>query len=149
MTNPLKLVSLEQAGKELARLREAEDVFAPNWSVSEICLHCAQTIDYSMTGYPVMKPPIIRNTIGKIAIRKFMRQGFMSHNLTAHVPGASKLDISVSSDEAIGTLMNTMDRFEHYNESLKPHLLFGSLTKAEYSKYFAMHIANHLDELRY
>ena len=149
MANPLKLISLEQAGKELARLREAGEVYAPNWGVSEICLHCAQTIDYSMTGYPVMKPPIIRNTIGKIAIRKFMRQGYMSHNLTAHVPGASKLDISVSSSEAIQTLMDVMNRFENYSEPLKPHLLFGSLTKADYSQYFAMHIANHLDELRY
>lgn len=70
--------SLAEVEKTLLRLKRAGDIKTPNWSVTEICLHCAQTVDYAMTGYPQLKPAWIRATIGKLAIRRFLRQGYMS-----------------------------------------------------------------------
>ncbi len=145
-----KLESLEEAKKELLVLQQAKDVHTPHWSVTEICLHCAQTIDYAMTGYPVMKPAFVRNTIGKIAIKKFLRQGYMKHDLTAPVPGGAKLDTTITPDAAIEKLQKSIQAFQSAQEgTLKPHLLFGNLTKPEYDQYFAMHIADHLSEVDY
>lgn len=149
MKQPLKLLSLEDAKQELLRLKQSKNVNTPNWDISEICQHCAQTINYSITGYPVMKAPFIRNTIGKIAYRKFKRQGFMSHSLTAHVPGGDQLEVELSPQNSIQKLLDTIETFQKYTGALKPHLLFGNLTKAEYDQYFAMHIADHLNELDY
>lgn len=149
MENVLHIVSLEEAKKELMRLKETSHVQVKNWGVAEICLHCAQTIEYAMVGYPVMKPALIRGTIGKIAIRKFLSQGYMKHNLSAHVEGGSKLDSDVDDQEGIQKLLDTIDLFQAYTRELKPHLLFGRLSKSEYDQYFAMHIADHLNELEY
>lgn len=149
MKQALKLLSLEDAKQELLRLKQSKTVNTPNWDISEICLHCAQTINYSITGYPVMKSPFIRNTIGKIAYRKFKRQGFMSHSLTAHVPGGDQLEVELSPQDSIQKLLDTIETFQNYTGALKPHLLFGNLTKAEYDQYFAMHIADHFSELDY
>ncbi len=149
MRSDLKLLSLEAAKQELMRLKEVENVHTKNWSVSQICLHCAQTIDYSITGYPVMKPAFIRNTIGKIAFRKFMHQGYMIHDLTAPVPGGSNMDASISPQESIAKLMDTIQRFKNHTGTLMPHLLFGDLTREQYDQYFAMHIADHFSELDY
>ena len=76
-------------------------------------------------------------------------QGYMTHNLTAPVPGGAKIDASVSPFEAINLLTDTIEKFDRYTGTLKPHLLFGNLGKEEYDKYFAMHIADHLSEVDY
>ncbi len=145
----IQLSTLNDAKKELHKLKSAQEVKWKNWNISEICLHCAQTIQYSMTGYPKMKPLLIRVTIGKLAIKKFLRQGFMKHDLTAHVPGSNPIDTTLSKEESIDELMKTIRKFESFHGTLKPHLLFGNLTKEDYGTYFAMHIADHLNELEY
>ncbi len=73
----------------------------------------------------------------------------MKHNLSAHVEGGSKLDSDVDDQEGIQKLLDTIDLFQAYTSELKPHLLFGRLRKSEYDQYFAMHIADHLNELEY
>lgn len=95
-----------------------------------------------------MKSPFIRYTIGKIAFRKFKRQGFMNHSLTAHVPGGDQLEVELSQQDSIQKLLDTIETFQKYT-GVKPHLLFGNLTKAEYDQYFAMHIADYFSELDY
>ncbi|SHL37999.1 Protein of unknown function [Anaerocolumna jejuensis DSM 15929] len=139
--------SLEDAEENLLRLKNSRDVKCPNWNVSEICQHCAQSINYSMTGYPQLKPALIRATVGRAAIHKFLRQGYMKHDLTAPVPGGSKLDASRNSEESVDELLSTIEKFRSYSGQLLPHLLFGKLSKDEYDSYFAMHIADHLNEL--
>ena len=71
--------------------KENESVCTKNWNVYEICLHCAQTIDYSMTSYPEMKPKFIRQTIGKKVVKKFLTEKKMSHNLKAPVAGGAPI----------------------------------------------------------
>lgn len=149
MRNQLRFSSLDEAERELKRLKTAKNIRCPGWNVCEICLHCAQTIEYSITGYPVMKPALLRNTIGKLAIKKFLRQGYMKHDLMAHVPGGTKIVATGDPLTCIETLLDTIQNFKNYEGELKPHLLFGRLSKSDYDKYFAMHIAEHLSELEY
>lgn len=78
---PHQFASLDDALNILEQLKDNESVCTKNWSVYEICLHCAQTIDYSMTGYKEMKPKLIRQTIGKKVVKKFLSDKKMSHNL--------------------------------------------------------------------
>ena len=62
------------------------------WSSYQIFVHCSKTIEYSMTGYASLKPAIRRNTIGKLAINKFFKEGYMKHNLHADVPGSAVIE---------------------------------------------------------
>lgn len=141
--------SLKDAEESLLRVKGAKEVTCPHWSLSEICLHCAQTIDYSISGYPQLKPVIIRATVGRLAIRKFLGQGYMKHNLSAPVPGGQAFKEDKSISEGMDELFSAIQRFRDYNGEFKLHLLFGKLSKEEYDSYFAMHIADHLSELSF
>ncbi|WP_019914277.1 DUF1569 domain-containing protein [Paenibacillus sp. HW567] len=141
--------SLADVKIELVKMLEQEDIQTKQWSLFEMLTHCSQTIEYSMVGYPQMKPKIVRNTIGRMVIRKFLRQGFMKHDLAAHVPGAAKLEKQGTAKEGIEILLKSIDKFTAYNGPLAPHLVFGALSKEEYDKYFTMHIADHFSELLY
>ena len=68
----IKLNSLYEAKNELLMLSKSDNVQTKQWSLYKILVHCTQTIQYSMEGYPQMKPKLIRLTVGKIAIRKFL-----------------------------------------------------------------------------
>lgn len=144
----LYLKSLDAAKQELRRLSEQDLISSTDWSTYQVFAHCAQTIDYSIFGYPLLKPAFIRNTVGRLAIHKFLKQGYMKHDLSAGVPGSPKIEKSGgSSRDGIETLLQSIEHFEAYQGELKPHLLFGKLTKAQYDCYFAMHIADHLTGL--
>jgi len=147
--NLLKLSSLEDAKNELLKFSKSKTVTAPQWSTYKILVHCTQTIEFSMKGYPKLKPGIIRMTVGKIAIKKFLKQGYMKHSLTAPVPSAPEIKDDGDEVAAMKSLISAINKFIAFTSELQPHLLFGTLTKSEYNKYFAMHIADHLSELTY
>ena len=144
----LRLTTLEDAKQELLKLSKSTEIKAPQWNLNKILVHCTQTIEYSMTGYPKLKPKFIQATIGKIVISKFLKQGFMKHDLTAPVPGAPDLSIE-SLEQAMSGLNSAINKFIAHSGELYPHLIFGKLSKSDYDKYFAMHIAEHLSELDY
>lgn len=143
----IRFKSLDEAEKYLFKLSNKDIKSTTEWSTYQTFVHCAKTIDYSMDGYPLLKPTIIRNTIGKIAIGKFFRQGYMKHNLLADVPGSSNIENGGSTQEGIQILLNSIERFKSNEKELKMHLLFGQLSKKQYDYYFAMHIADHLSSL--
>lgn len=143
------LSNLEEAKAVLHKIIESDRVSSPNWPVFTIMSHCAQTIQYAMTGYPKSKPKWIQNTIGKWVLGKFSRQGYMSHNLQAPVPGSPPIENTGIAKDGIKILLNTIETFETYRGELKPHLIFGNLSKEAYNQYFAMHIADHLSEVSY
>lgn len=143
----VRFKSLNEAEKYLLNLLDKEIKSTTEWNPYQIFAHCAKTIDYSMAGYPLLKPVIIRNTIGKIAIGKFIRQGYMKHNLLADVPGSPSIENSGSTQEGIQILCDSITRFQSNEKELKMHLLFGQLSKKQYDYYFAMHIADHLSSL--
>ena len=145
----LQLASLNEVLTVLDQLEKSENVSSSGWSVYKVLQHCAQTIDYSMSGYPKYKPVWFRNTIGKIVFSKFFRQGYMSHDLAAPVPGSPLLTVEGNLQEGIALLRGTIARFLAFEGTLKPHLVFGQLTKAQYDKYFAMHVADHFSEITY
>ncbi len=118
-----------------------------NWSLYKIIEHCTQTIEYSMIGYPKQKNIIIQYTVGKVAISHFLKKGKMSHDLKAPVPGAPSIQEDGNVSKAIEHLNHTIDSFNAFDKMLKPHLLFGKLTKNQYDKYFILHIKDHFSEL--
>lgn len=143
----LKFSSLNEAKSELIKLSKSNNIETVRWSLYKILVHCTQTIEYSMKGYPKLKPKILQLTIGKIAINKFLNEGFMKHDLTAPVPGAPKIPDNGDVKIALQELISVIDKFTNYNNDLYPHLLFGKLSKNKYDHYFAMHIADHLSEV--
>ena len=140
----IELTSLLEAKKAILNLSGDALASQSEWSAYEIFVHCAKTIEYSMTGYPSLKPAIVRNTVGKLVINKFLKQGKMKNDLNADVPGSPVIEDIGSFEEGRKILMDSIEKFSSYTGELKPHLLFGNLSREQYDKYFALHIADHL-----
>lgn len=117
-----------------------------NWSPYKTFVHCAQTIKYSMEGYPKTKPLIIQLTLGKIVFKSYLKQGYMKHNLSAPVPGSPFIEDSNDINRGIDILIDAIDLFQKFEGEFKRHLIFGGMTKEEYGTYFSMHIMDHLSE---
>lgn len=118
-----------------------------HWSLMQICTHCAQTILCAMTGYPKLKPRIIRNTIGPWVLAWFFYRNRMQHNLQADLEGAAAIE--VQHRPALEILIQVIDQFLAYEGQLQPHFVFGNLTKAQYDRYFTLHIQDHFSEVNF
>ena len=148
MSAPIRLATLAELRDALRKLRTeaATAVTPPNasFSLHQLLVHCAQSIEYSLTGYPQMKPAWLRATV-RLVRGRFLARGAMRHNLTAPVPGAPALPREGDMEAAWARLLAALDRFEAHTEPLRDHFMFGRLTKAEYERIHAMHLADHLN----
>jgi hypothetical protein len=145
MDRRLEFTSLDDALRELDRLAKAA-VLKPGtvWTWPQTLIHCAQSIEYSMTGFPQEKSPIFQRTLGAVAFGVFSWRGRMTHDLAEPIPGAPSLDAGVAEAPAMARLQNAIQDFGRSKEPLRPHFAYGALSKSEYERAHAMHLANHL-----
>lgn len=141
----LKFTSLDAAEVELERLATAEALVSSTaWSWAQTLVHCAQSIEYSMTGYPQARSELFQRTIGSAAFQGFSWRGRMTHDLADPIPGAPVLDANVEPERALERLRGAVLGFRQWSGVLKPHFAYGALSKEEYELAHAMHLANHL-----
>jgi hypothetical protein len=51
------------------------------WDPTQVFTHCAQSVEYSMTGFPQHKSAAFKNTLGALAFSTFSSKGRMTHGL--------------------------------------------------------------------
>jgi hypothetical protein len=136
------LASLEQARVELKKLDWQRVTVAGPWSVGQVLVHCAQSIEFSMTGFPQPKSWLFRTTVGPLALGKFLRQGYMRHDLEAAIPGAPTPE-ALDANAALERLFQAIDAFSKCDR-FEDHFAYGPVKKPEYDRVQAMHIADHL-----
>ncbi len=118
---------------------------ATAWNWSQTLEHCAQSIEFSLQGFPAPKSALFQNTLGAAAFNLFALRGRMSHNLAEPIPGAPALDASATDGSAALTrLRKAVQDFAVHAGPLYPHFAYGTLSKAQYEQAHAMHLANHL-----
>ncbi|MGL4576580.1 MAG: DUF1569 domain-containing protein [Burkholderiaceae bacterium] len=144
----MKLDSFAQAFEFVERLKKEKVTLPGEWSVAQVLEHAAQSIEYSITGYPQGKSKLFQSTAGAGAFAYFKARGAMSHPLTEAIPGAPAL---VASDiaQAAERLKKSVDAFNAHTGELKPHFAYGKLDKAEYTQAHLMHLANHFGVMRF
>lgn len=140
--------TLAGAMQEVERLAGAEvQPLAPAtaWNWSQTLEHCAQSIEFSLQGFPAPKSALFQNTLGAAAFNVFALRGRMSHNLAEPIPGAPALDASTpDASAALARLRKAVQDFAAHAGPLQPHFAYGALSRAEYEQAHAMHLANHL-----
>ncbi len=109
--------------------------------------HCAQSIEYSLTGFPQPRGWVVRKLIGPLVLRKFLRQGHMRHDVLAGIPGAPNVPMTTTSADGLARLRQAMTAFEAHTGPLAPHFAYGEVSKADYEAVHAMHVADHLTSL--
>ncbi len=144
--------SLKELSQVLTKLREAEKNLAIDgtWSIGTVFSHCAQSIQYSINGYPDMKSTLFRSTIGSAAFAVFSLRGKMRHGLEEPIPGSEKLDLQIPFSTGHKELLEAIAYFEtKKSEDLKPHFAYGNLNKEEYDQAHALHIKNHFERITF
>lgn len=147
MKNSLRMDSLEKVQALLSQFEENPHWKATGeWDANRVFHHCAQSIEYSLTGYPKNKNLLFQKTIGKLVLGTFLSRGYMSHNLADPIPGAPDLPNPSSSYlSGLERLQKAIVSFLTYGSPLAPHFVYGEVTASDYNKIHAMHIANHLN----
>ena len=145
----LQFHSLAAAEQELARLVQAKElVSSATWGWAQTLVHCAQSIEYSMSGFPEPKSKLFQRTLGSVAVGVFSWRGRMTHDLAEPIPGAPALDPTADPGQAAERLRSSMLRFATWSQPLRPHFAYGELSKQQYELAHAMHVANHLSAFR-
>jgi hypothetical protein len=117
---------------------------AGRFTPAQALLHCAQSIELSMTRYPELRSGLFRATVGPLVKRKFLRAGFMSHDTSAGIAGVPDPAPDAELAAASARLRAAMTRFQGFDGPLGPHLAYGRCSKAEYEALHSMHVADHL-----
>ena len=141
-------VSLEGASRVLAGLQGKALASIEGWTPSEVFNHCAQSIEYSMDGYPELKPAWFRHSVGPAAFAVFSARGAMRHPLTEAIPGAAPLAEPAGQEAALQRLQAAFARFAAHTGELKPHFAYGALSHEEYAAAHVLHLYNHLSLIR-
>ena len=113
------------------------------WTLTQVLQHLAQSIEFSMQGFPALKGAWFRSSIGSAAFAVFNARGTMSHTLDDPIPGAPALDASQPLKVSVQRLLDAMDAFAQFNGTLRPHFAYGELSKPQYERAHLMHLANH------
>ncbi|RQO81812.1 DUF1569 domain-containing protein [Acidovorax sp. FJL06] len=144
----LVFATLGQALHEVERLNAASVyALAPAtaWSWSQTLEHCAQSIEYSLQGFPAPRSALFQATVGAAAFQVFALRGRMSHNLAEPIPGAPALNATATdASAALARLHKAVQDFAAHTGALHPHFAYGALSHAQYEQAHAMHLANHL-----
>jgi Protein of unknown function (DUF1569) len=117
------------------------------WSLAQMLNHAAQSVEYSLSGFPEMKSGVFRATAGSAAFAVFDVRGKMSHALDEPIPGAPALDKEAPLPAAIERALAALRAFESHTGALQPHFAYGALDKTQYTRAHLMHLANHWNEV--
>ncbi|MGX9461527.1 DUF1569 domain-containing protein [Shewanella sp. A14] len=135
----LKMLPTEQ----LATLSTGE------WNCATVLTHCAQSVEFSMTGFPEHKSTLFKHTVGALAFSAFVTKGAMSHNLAEPIPAAPSIHPNTDVNQALTRLIKSLNDFKKFNGSLSPHFAYGELNKADYELAHVLHFYNHLDTFKH
>jgi hypothetical protein len=139
-----KLTSTGDALRALDRLERARRVdVSGGWSAHQVLVHCAQSVEYSLAGYPKHRPWLFKSTVGRIALRTFLGRGRLSHDREAAIPDAPPPTDGDLRD-GCARLRAALEAFTASEGAPLPHFAYGPVTKTQYEALHAMHLADHL-----
>lgn len=116
------------------------------WKLPQILEHVAQSIEYSMRGFPEPRSRLFQVTAGSAAFAFFSARGAMRHALDEPIPGAPALS-ATSLETALTRLRDAMRDFAAHRGDFKPHFAYGALRRDDYARAHLMHLANHWTEV--
>lgn len=141
-----RFASIEAALNTLAHLKIAAPRMTGAWDLAHVLHHTAQSVEFSMTGFPALKPAWFRATLGAYAFALFDSRGAMSHDLAEPIPGAPGIAQGQPLAAAVDHAIAALRAFDAHSGTLQPHFAYGTLGKPAYTRAHLMHLANHWNE---
>ncbi|MFV8569579.1 DUF1569 domain-containing protein [Marinobacter sp. SBS5] len=140
-------LDIDFALSNLSKLMKQNLTTTGEWSLYQVFTHCAQSVEYSMLGYPEHKSDIFKNTVGKAAFSLFSSKRKMTHALDEAIPGAPNFSNEENIADAFERFKKSLIDFKMHEGVLAPHFAYGQLTKQQYEMAHVMHFNNHLQEI--
>jgi hypothetical protein len=142
-----RFASVADALKTLEQLKTQAPRMTGAWDLPHVLHHLAQSIEYSIGGFPAPKPAWFRATLGSYAFALFNARGQMTHSLSEPIPGAPDIAQGQPLEPAIDHIVAALQAFERFGGPLAPHFAYGALDKPDYTRAHLMHLANHWTEV--
>lgn len=142
-------LTIASAIQQLDSLKDKKITSSGLWNPAQVFNHLAQSIEYSIIGYPQHKSDLFKNTLGSMAFTVFATRGQMSHSLSEEIPGAPPIKDDENLFFALKRLKQSLINFDNYKGTLQPHFAYGELSKQKYSYAHIMHMNNHFQELQF
>ncbi len=140
----LMFASLDEGLAEGRRLAAIKGLNSGTvWTLPQTLVHLAQSIEFSIAGYPRHRSEFFQRTVGSAAFSVFSWRGRMSHNLGEPIPGAPSLNGETDASLAIARLQTAVQVFNTHSAPLAKHFAYGTLDKTQYEQAHAMHLAEH------
>lgn len=139
--------STEGALRTLAALKTQTARSTGAWDLAHVLHHAAQSVEYSLQGFPSLKAAWFRASVGPAAATVFSARGRMSHSLTEPIPGAPEIAQGQPLVPAVDRAIAALQAFERHTGALHPHFAYGELSKDDYRRAHLMHFANHWQEV--
>ncbi|WP_415926383.1 DUF1569 domain-containing protein [Ningiella sp. W23] len=141
------ILSLKQMLKNVDLIEQQNITMLGQWNLSKTLLHCAQSIDLSIDGYPQHHSTLFKQTVGTLAFSGFSAKHQMHHALDKDIPGTQPINADTPLPLAIESIRLSIKRFAKHSGKLKEHFAYGQLNKNEYERAHAMHLNNHMLEM--
>ncbi len=141
-------LTIDAALTKLKLLSDRPILNLGEWNPYQIFTHCAQSVEYSMSGFPEQKSNLFKNSIGKLAFSIFSSKGKMTHGLSEPIPGAPVIALEKDVNIALARLEKALVEFKQFEGDLLPHFAYGDLSKREYEIAHVIHLYNHLQEIK-
>lgn len=141
-----RFATLDDARRAVMPLAEHPLRTTGAWNLAQVLNHAAQSVEYSLDGFPESKPALFQATVGHLAFALFDARGAMHHPLDQPIPGAPALAADAALPPAVQRLLDAFDRFERHPGALQAHFAYGALDKPAYERAHLMHLANHWAE---
>ncbi len=145
---PPQVLTIEAALRRIDELSKRSMTSSGRWNAFQVFSHCAQTVEFSMAGYPAPKSAAFQSTVGKLAFAAFSSQRKMKHSLAEPIAGAPALAAVGDPNVALGRLRQAFITFQQFQGVLAPHFAYGALSKDDYALAHLLHFSNHLEEIQ-
>jgi len=105
-------------------------------------LHCAQSLECQVKGFPEHRHPLFQKSIGWLVSRVFLAMGKMKHDVSAPIPGLRE-DAELNHGAALARILDSIAAFRAAS-TIAPHFVYGAVSKSEADALQAHHIADHV-----
>ena len=140
-------LTIDAAFAKIDELSKYTILSSGKWKPYQIFTHCAQSIEFSLTGFPEHKSEFFKRTAGQLAFSAFLSKGKMTHGLSEPIPGAPGIESESNIQTALNRFKKSLIEFQQFKGKLAPHFAYGELSKQEYERAHVMHFYNHLQEI--
>lgn len=137
----LRFGSYEDLLADVQQMNAQPSRYLGNWSLGQVCEHLAKAIEYMVDGAPFKVSWLFR-TLGpflkKRIISRPMKPGF-------RLPKSAAVYLPENTDAATG-IARLQQAIERYRQAttLKPHAIFGTMTREECDQLNFRHAEMHL-----